>query len=54
MTDDGLAREQDTLLAYLDSAKRELLQKPNTLAVGIGIKETDGQFTGEIAYRSSW
>ena len=51
MNEDELAKEQDTLVANLDEAKRELLQKPNTLAVGIGIKEKDGQFTGEIAYR---
>ncbi len=51
MTEDEFAKEQDTLLANLDLARRELLQKPNTLAVGIGLKETGGRFTGEIAYR---
>jgi hypothetical protein len=51
MNEDELAKEQDTLQENLDTAKRELLQKPNTLAVGIGFKETNGQFTDEIAYR---
>jgi hypothetical protein len=51
MNQDELARNQDVLLAHLETAKRELLEKPNTLAVGIGIKESHGEFTGEIAYR---
>jgi hypothetical protein len=51
MNQDELAKSQDVLLANLEAAKRELLAKPNTLAVGIGIKESNGQFTDEISYR---
>ena len=51
MNQEELARHQETLLAHLEDAKRELLQKPNTLAVGIGIKESGGAFTDEISYR---
>jgi hypothetical protein len=31
--------------------KQDLLRLPNVVAVGIGIKETGGQFTDEISYR---
>lgn len=51
MNQDELARNQEILLANFEPAKRELLEKPNTLAVGIGIKESNGEFTDEIAYR---
>ena len=51
MDQDELAKSQDVLLANLEAAKRQLLEKPNTLAVGIGIKERDGEFTDEISYR---
>ena len=51
MNQDELAKSQDLLLANLEAAKRELLEKPNTLAVGIGIKESNGQFTDEISFR---
>ena len=51
MNQDELAKDQEVLVANLESAKRELLQKANTLAVGIGIKESGGEFTEEISYR---
>src|SRR5262245_7952007 len=51
MNQDELARSQKTLLANLETARRELLEKPNTLAVGIGLKESGGQITDELSYR---
>jgi hypothetical protein len=51
MNQDELAQGQAVLLANLEAAKRQLLDKPNTLAVGIGIKESDGAFTDDISYR---
>ncbi len=49
--ENGLESSQNILLANIDSVKEELLQLPNVLAVGIGIKESHGVFTGEISYR---
>jgi hypothetical protein len=42
---------QHTMMRKIDSAKETLQKIPNVLAVGIGLKETDGEFTDEIAYR---
>jgi len=42
---------QHTIMRKMGSA-REILEKiPNVVAVGIGLKETDGEFTDEIAFR---
>ncbi len=42
---------QHTMMRKMDTAKETLQKIPNVLAVGIGLKETDGEFTDEIAYR---
>lgn len=44
-------QEQRLLEENLDAVKSELLQIPNVLAVGIGMKESDNAFTNEISYR---
>lgn len=46
-----LAVEQAKALPDLDEVKRELLQLPNVLAVGLGIKETAGAFTDQLSFR---
>lgn len=46
-----LSENQDNLLKKLERAKQELSNKPNVLAVGIGMKETNNLFTEEIAFR---
>lgn len=47
----GLESVQNNMLAEIETVKKELLQLPNVVAVGIGIKESNGEFTGEISYR---
>lgn len=51
MDKQGLAIAQKKMLGDLESVKRRLQNLPNVLAVGIGLKETGGQFTDEIAFR---
>jgi hypothetical protein len=51
MDETRLAQEQETLLRKLDAARRVLLSFPNTLTVGIGIKESRREFTEEISFR---
>ena len=46
-----LPEEQNLLLSNLESVRESVLSLPNVLAVGIGLKETGGEFTDEIAYR---
>ncbi|SMO33319.1 hypothetical protein SAMN06265379_10194 [Saccharicrinis carchari] len=46
-----LSENQDKLLKKLENAKQQLLKNPHVLAVGIGIKETNNQFTDDIAFR---
>lgn len=46
-----LAVEQERALGEMEEVKRELLALPNVLAVGFGIKETAGDFTGEPSFR---
>lgn len=42
---------QHTMMQKVDTAKEILQQIPNVVAVGIGLKETNGEFTEEIAFR---
>src|SRR4030095_2771525 len=44
-------RQQDLLETHLESVKSNLMQIPNVLAVGIGVKESNNQFTDELTYR---
>jgi len=46
-----LSDDQIKLLERLNSVKSELSKNSNVLAIGIGIKETNNQFTDEISYR---
>jgi len=39
------------MLDALETVKRDLLKLPNVVAVGLGLKETNGEFTDEISYR---
>lgn len=43
--------EQEKYLAAYDEVRRELLQIPGVVEVGVGIKETDGGLTEEVAFR---
>lgn len=45
------SKDQQNLFANIQTAKQDLLKIPNVLAVGIGLKESNNQFTDEIAYR---
>ena len=51
MNKDEMSVQQDVMLDKLDPIKESLTSIPNVVAVGIGLKETDGGFTNEIAYR---
>ena len=42
---------QEKYIEQYDAVKEELLKINNVVAVGIGLKEKDGQFTDEIAYK---
>jgi hypothetical protein len=42
---------QNNYLEHYDEVKEKLLKIDNVVAVGIGLKEKDGQFTDEIAYK---
>jgi hypothetical protein len=44
-------QEQEAYLKEYDKIKQELLQIPGVVDVGVGIKETDGGLTKEVAYR---
>jgi hypothetical protein len=44
-------QKQALLETHLESAKANLMKIPNVLAVGIGVKESNKQFTDELAYR---
>jgi len=46
-----LARRQQQLQEVYDAAKAQLMQIPGVVGVGIGIKETGGELTGEIVFR---
>lgn len=51
MNFDELKNTQEPLLDKIEQVKAELLRLPNVLAVGVGIKETNNQFTDEISFR---
>ena len=51
MESNQLSRDQEYLLNNLDAVKQDLLKIPDVLAIGIGFKETNGEFTNEISYR---
>ena len=51
MESNQLSSDQEYLLSILDSVKQDLLNIPDVLAIGIGLKETGGEFTSEISYR---
>lgn len=51
MNGNELKEEQNKLLEDYDNAKAALLPFDNVVAVGIGLKETNGKFTEEISYR---
>lgn len=51
MDSNKLSENQDKLLSKLEKVKKELLKNPNVLAVGIGIKESNKQFTDEVSFR---
>lgn len=46
-----LARRQQQLQEVYDAAKAQLMQIPGVVGVGIGIKETDGELTEDLAFR---
>jgi hypothetical protein len=46
-----LAEAQAEALKHLDAVRAELLKLPNVIAVGLGLKETGGQFTKQLCYR---
>ncbi len=48
---DEFKNDQDQLLSEYETVKQEILQIPNVLAVGIGLKETQGDITEEVTYR---
>jgi len=39
------------MLSRLEAVRRDLSNLPNVLAVGVGVKESGGQFTDQISYR---
>jgi hypothetical protein len=45
------SQDQQAMLGRLDDVRQRLLSLPNVLAVGVGLKESDGEFTDEISYR---
>ncbi|MGH8196275.1 MAG: hypothetical protein ACREQ8_18045 [Woeseiaceae bacterium] len=47
----NLARAQKRMLGEISSIREGLLKLPNVVAVGVGLKETGGEFTDEIAFR---
>ncbi|MGQ1785139.1 MULTISPECIES: hypothetical protein [unclassified Saccharicrinis] len=47
----NLSENQDKLLSKLEKVKKELSKNPNVLAVGVGMKEKNKQFTDEISFR---
>ncbi|TWV93607.1 hypothetical protein [Chitinophaga pinensis] len=51
MNPNELHSQQNEMLTNLESVKQSLLQIPNVIAVGIGIKESNDTFTDEIAFR---
>lgn len=51
MNPNELHSQQNEMLSNLESVKQSLLQLPNVIAVGIGIKESNDTFTDEIAFR---
>jgi hypothetical protein len=46
-----LAAEQEQALREFESVRRDLLALPNVVAVGLGFKETAGEFTTVLSYR---
>ena len=46
-----LSQEQGRILRTYDEVRQELLSIPGVLGVGIGVKETDNEFTDEMSYR---
>lgn len=51
MDPNQLSDNQNQLLSKLEIVKKELAKNPNVLAVGIGVKETNNNFTNEISFR---
>lgn len=51
MNRDELVKNQENMLNNLDAAKERLLKIKGVLAVGIGMKETDNEFTDQISFR---
>lgn len=51
MKQDEMKDQQEVMLDRLEPIKEELTAIPNVLAVGIGLKESNGEFTDEISYR---
>lgn len=47
----SLRQRQDALLAVYEAATRELMQFPGVLAVGLGLKETGGRLSDQLAFR---
>lgn len=46
-----LVKDQEAALKHLDAVRAELLKLPNVVAVGLGYKETAGEFTKQLCYR---
>ena len=51
MEETRLSQEQGRILRTYEEVREELMSIPGVLGVGIGVKETDNEFTDEMSYR---